>query len=391
MKKVLIISPLWTGMKDFFIEAKEISSGMPAFVNTFFMMLQDERVSCMYLILFCKKRCVINTPVKYKHKLSVSLFVCRNKTELSVKLLIALIKSLYLIIKHKINTCYGHGDVGAIAGLVSNFLRISNVRRIYGTFLYDEISKPKIYVFLKHPLSYLSFSLPAKHIVVTNDGTKGDKVFQYIGNKKTRLHFLLNGVDKNIEFKICSPSFKLPSKYISYVARISEWKRQHLAIKALTILKQKGLVIPLCIAGYACSLDYYSFLKELVKDNNLKKINFIDNVPIETSWFILKNSYLTLSLYNFSNLSNVFLESLTLGTPVVAFNNDSLAYFPKNTYYPLDFDDPETIAGAIEELWFDREKAEQISINAKKFAFDNLLDWKERSNIELDLLLNNDS
>jgi len=390
MKKVLMISPLWTGMKDFFLKAKDGSSGMPAFYNIFSRMLRDRRIDSIYLILFSGQKFFVNIPQKYKYKLIIFPFFYRNKIELIFKIMISIVKSLYLIKRNKINICYGHGDVGAIAGVISLFSKIPNIRRIYGTFLYNEISKIKLLIFLRHPLEYLLFSLPAKHIIITNDGSKGDEVFKYIGNKKSELHFLLNGVDKNMDKRMTPPSFTLPNKYISYISRIDLWKRQHLVIEALGILKKEGLIIPLYIVGPFSNLSYYNFLKKLLKENGLEEyIYFTDVLTHEVTWFVLKKSYFTLSLYEGFNLSNVFLESITLGTPIISLDNNTLVKnFPRNIFYHLKSDKPVVIANAIKELWLNQKKRDQISLNAKKFTTDRLLDWEKRSNIEIDLVLN---
>jgi len=294
-----------------------------------------------------------------------------------------------LVKKNKIDLIYGHGSIGALAGILSLFSKKPNIRRIYGTFLYKEIKKTKISLFIKHPLEYLTFSLPAKYIIITNDGTHGDRVFKKIGNKRAKLIFILNGVDKSMEKKIKPVHFALPRRYISYISRIDYWKRQDLAIEALNILKQKGLNIPLYIVGPIYNTKYYTFLETLIEKYELtNSIYLIGALPQEETWFVLKNSYLTLSLYQTSNLGNVFLESLVLGVPVIAINNNgSLDFSPQDTFYSVNSSSPYVIARAIEDLWNNKKKRDNISYNAKNFALNSLMTWEERTKLEIDLLL----
>ena len=392
--RILYVFSLWTGMQNFFLKGEEKITGMPAFANVFFRLLENKNIEKLYLLLFLRYKEIsnnhnINIPLKFKNKLEIVPIFYTNSYDLLFKIPISLLKGIMLVKKNKIDLIYGHGSIGALAGILSLFSKKPNIRRIYGTFLYKEIKDSKISLFMKHPLEYLAFSLPAKCVIITNDGTHGDAVFKKIGNKGTMLIFILNGVDKSMEEKIKPVPFALPQKYISYIARIDYWKRQHLAIEALNILKQKGLNIPLYIIGPTYNTKYYSFLKTLIEKYELTNfVYLIGALPREETWFILKNSYLTLSLYETSNLGNVFLESLVLGVPVIGINNNgSLDFFPQDTFYSVDSDKPYVIARAIEDLWNNKKKRDNISYNAKNFALNSLMTWEERTKLEIDLLL----
>lgn len=80
--------------------------------------------------------------------------------------------------------------MGGITSLIGKWVKIPDFRRIYGTFLINEITDSKLSIFAKHPLEYLTFSTKGKGLLVTNDGTKGDLVFKKLGTSSLPFTFL---------------------------------------------------------------------------------------------------------------------------------------------------------------------------------------------------------
>ncbi|MCF7912210.1 MAG: glycosyltransferase [Candidatus Cloacimonetes bacterium] len=390
--RILLITNLWIGVKDFFFKGKEDISGMPAFYNVFIRLLNSDKVEKVFVITFINsKPQKLNIPVKYINKIEVYPFFFRSKIELLLKSILASILSLFLILSKRINVISGHGAIGFIAGIVSIFSGIPNIRRLYGSFLINEIESSKLALFVKHPFEYLAFCLPAKAIIITNDGTHGDIVYHKIGNRRAELFFLLNSRPSNnysdAQLEKLS-ELNLPEKYISYIARIDEWKRQHLLLEALQILARENINIPAIIVGPIFNPDYYNKICEFVKVNfPAELIKIIPGLPRPLIYQVLKQSEFTLSLYETSNLGNVFLESLTSGTPIIGLNiNNSLSDFPENIYYSIKENSVDTIAEAIKKLWFDDNLKDQLSSLSRDFALNNLLTEDKRAEIEIELL-----
>lgn len=393
-KNVILITPFWTGIKSFFLRGENEFKGMPAFTNTFFSLIKDESIDRIYVIFFGNE---IETCYKinkiYKEKIKVYGFSFSSKLS-AAKAILALYFKVFRIIKNNKNTVlYGHGSVGGLAGLISFFSRTPNLRRIYGTFLCDELNSSKISIFFKHPLEYLTFSLPAKAIVCTNDGTKGDLVFAKIGHKRSPFYFWLNGIDKtNKEF---FPYEQVADKYkinfkpqICYIARIDVWKRQHLLLETLRILNEKGKKFNTIIAGPVIDKKYYTELEDKLFVYGLKDfVKIIPGLTKEETKSVIKNSSISVSFYDFSNLGNVFLESLSLGTVLLTENiNNSLALIDKELYYntnPMDF---KATSNIIERIFDNPEELTLKSNKAITFSHEHLLTWKERAKKELQLI-----
>jgi glycosyltransferase involved in cell wall biosynthesis len=390
---VLAITGVWTGAYSFFYEGKEISKGMPAFNNVFLRLLNDPRVNKLHLILLENENNVaLNIPEKYRDKIIVYSFNFDSGNKLSsLMLFFKVIKKGVSIVKaEKISQIIGFGSLAGLTAIIGKLTSVPDCRRLYGSFLINEIQSSKLKLLIKHPLEYICFHLPGKALLITNDGTKGDLVFKKIGSKRLPFFFPLNGVDKEIKINAVKPEFELPNSFLSYVARINDWKRQHLLVQALAILKKQGVAIPkTLIIGSLHDVSYVEYLRKIIEDSNLvDDLLVIDGLPISEVHYILEKSLITYSLYHTSNLGNVFLESMKLGVPMIAINDtDSLSLIDKKAFFELRSDDPVIIANATLMLLTDEDLRQQLSKDASLYAENNLKSWEERAVYELNIFL----
>ncbi|MBL1410342.1 glycosyltransferase family 4 protein [Sphingobacterium faecale] len=392
-KDVLLVTNVWTGAAPFFYEGQEKSKGMPAFNNVFYKILDDDRIGTIHVIVW-QPEYVISIPPKYNKKIQIYT-VGERSTNLfqKFKLIYTAVSLGVRIVQNNSNIqqLVGFGSLGGVTALISRKTSVPEFRRLYGTFLINEISEPKWKLFLKHPLEYLTFSMKGKGLIITNDGTKGDIVFEKIGNKDLPLHFLLNGVDKNIATNIKRPkNISLPDNFMTYVARLDPWKSQHLLIEALHCIHTKGLDFPVTyIIGAAWDKEYVARLSMMVNKFGLEdKIKFIYGLPIQEVHYMLLHSDITFSLYHTSNLGNVFIEAVQLGVPMIALNDTgSLDLIDLNAFFEIKSNKIEVIEDAILNLLENDELRHQISENAKKFANRTFLSWEERAKREIDLII----
>lgn len=388
---ILCISGVWTGAYPFFFEGSEKFKGMPAFSNVFLRLLNNPNVEKIHLLLFNKYDLAVNIPDKYKTKLIIHSFdfIPNGRLSLLFMFIKIIIKGIKVVRSEKIDRILGFGTLAGLGAIIGKLTLIKDFRRLYGTFLINDIKLSKLKLFLKNPLEYICFSFNGKALLITNDGTKGDLVFKKIGNKNMPFYFPLNGVDPNIAENLIKPKIDLPLEFMSYVARLDDWKRQHLLIEALGILKGKNVKFPKTfIIGAIFQKEYFNLLQSKIQSNNLEsEIVIIDGCPINEVHYILKHSLITFSLYHTSNLGNVFLEAMKLGTPTVAINDtDSLSLVPTDAYFSLRESNPIQIADAIQQLLANSSMREQFSKNALLFG-DSLKSWKDRAEIEINIML----
>ncbi|MCP4588116.1 glycosyltransferase family 4 protein [Pseudoalteromonas sp.] len=384
--KVVIISDFWTGMHPVVLNNSSRPAGMPAFYNTLVAMNADPRISeidCHFVGVGDKDGIEqfansdlnkVNFIVyRYNSKLSLLRKLTRITFEQSKEIKKLGCENVSL---------YGHGAIGSICGFISKFTGIANTRRVYGTFLVDLMHLSNFKMFLKYPLAFLLFKLPHKNLIVTNDGTHGDRVYKKIHGNVDNLHFLVNGVNK-VEL------LHNPERVLSYVARIDRWKQQHLAIEAFSISKFAKGNYKLKIAGPIYDREYYNELLALITEFGLEsQVEVLGPLAKEDAANLLASSSLTFSLYDTSNFGNVFIESLQIGVPILSYNiNGSLNFVDEDAYIGINNYDVTHIAERLDEALANPRFLNDISTRSRSFAKTNFASWNERASLEVNILL----
>ncbi|MEX2595727.1 MAG: glycosyltransferase family 4 protein [Salibacteraceae bacterium] len=386
MTSILYISPLWSGAEDFLTQGSDEFKGMPAFAKVLMGAINSDRIERVYGVFFSRKPLKTNISPQFSSKLEIRVVHYMSVTEMFVKLPFFIIYVSFLILKWKINLVFGHGSIGAIGGIASRLTGVDYCQRIYGTFLINEINKPNWMLLMKHPLEFLAFKMDSIATIITNDGTHGDRVFRKINGHTDRLHFLLNGVDKeSVESKTKSTTGK---RIISYIARIDKWKRQHLLINALVVLKELGVNdVHGVFVGPIINDDYLEELRSELKKHNLNdRVEFMGAVSSFKAREVMMSSWITCSFYHTSNLGNVALESFARGIPLLAINcNDSMGSIPSDLYISVS-DSPKDIAIAIQSLSNNDDSLNEMASNAKAWCDENLLSWNARATYELNII-----
>ncbi|MAM30004.1 MAG: hypothetical protein CMC13_13360 [Flavobacteriaceae bacterium] len=387
---LLYVTPLWSGLKKFFFEGDLTVTGMPAFFNVFESLLKDSNINRIYVIVFVYGvDKPIRVPEVYKEKLVVYPYFIKNRLQLIKYSFSAIFFGKKIVKSKHISVIYGHGTISALASIMGKLTNVKHYRRIYGTFLYQKV-KLKKRIYLTNFFEYLSFRLKCNGLIITNDGTSGNKVFEKIGNSNTPLYFLMNGVNKEIQVSDDNPTVP----FFCYIARIDRWKRQNLLINVLGHIKKEGEVeIPKTyIIGSVFDKDYYKeLLLEIDKQGLNNIIEFTGPLPKKKVYSYIKHALASFSFYKFSNLGNVFLETLTLGGLLVSINEQgSLDLIQEDTYIKVNNNIPE-IAGVIKNIINSKdtpEKFNSIRESAKRFSKYQLKNWNERIDIEKNIILN---
>ncbi len=87
-----------------------------------------------------------------------------------------------------------YGDYAAPIGwAVSRRLGVPNITRLFGTFLARFVgSRVKLYY---HYIQVLGFIVPARYVILCDDGSEGDRVAKALGLPRDRLRYWKNGLD----------------------------------------------------------------------------------------------------------------------------------------------------------------------------------------------------
>lgn len=397
--KILIVTKMWTAVKPFFLEAVDDFYGLPSFTVPFSKILGDPSFEEIHVLLFIptshgEQKRNVNIPKKYADKLKVYPVYYSRYRELLLKSFPVILNGVHIVKKNKIEAIFGHGVVGAFAGLISLLTGVKNIRRIYGVGS-ELTKKSKLQILFRHPLEFLLFTLPAEALIVTDDGSRGDEVFRKLNGTRSAVksfYFMKNGVWKNTENLIKEPGTKilLPKNYISYIARFEPFKRQLEMINVIAVLKDLCPEVKVVMVGQVSDRKYFEVVYERIKKLDLEgNVLIIPGLPWSETMYVLKNSRISCIFYNFT-LSNVLLESLVLGVPVIALNSggaledvpdDVLIKLPENA-----IESPKFVAEEILRLWHNDSERERLAKSSKEYATMYLTDWSDRAEFELSLI-----
>jgi glycosyltransferase involved in cell wall biosynthesis len=290
---------------------------------------------------------------------------------------------------------YGHGSLGTAGVIAARRVGIPCGQRLYGTFMSRDIavnrpsSWQKGWVFLRHPLEYMAYSLPKSFLLITNDGSRGNLVFQAIGHQRTDLHFWLNGVERELQdAQPAALPFPPGTPYLLYPARIEPWKQQHLAIELLGTLKSElGITVRLVFAGHEDDTGYARQLRDRAGQAGIADlVAFLGPVPMSSMPALYAGSLAVLSFYSVCNLGNVAIEALSSGCALISLADGSLDGIVEHTSSGFLVSDMHEAAAAVGQLLADPRLRERVGQAAMQSTREHFLPWRERAARELALI-----
>ncbi len=252
--------------------------------------------------------------------------------------------------------------------------------------------------FLNRLIYYPHFSaLKAKAdvVIMTDDGTLGDKVLANVGNKSENICFWRNGID--LEFLEVADSEKVTAlrnsigigqneKVLITVSRLVGWKRVDRAIDALCQARKKNPAIKLVIVGDG---DQKENLKSYARKLNLtSSVIFVGAISHNEIKNYLAMADIFLSLYDLSNVGNPLLEAMAGSKPIITLNvgsTNSVIKHDKNGIL-LNLNQLKDIPSHIMNILENKEYASFLGTKAREHAINNFINWNERIKKELEVV-----
>jgi len=383
---LLLVSPLWTGVRSFFCFGDSSVSGMPAFYNVFIRLLHDDRIDQVHLILLIKGDDQVSVPRGYENKLYLYPVKLYEKLGVIITIFVSVWAGARIIFRHPIDRYIGFGSVSFLTRVFRLFREAPDQRRLFGvSTIAEDIDKVSLVTIVKHPFNYLSIKLPCRNLFITDDGSHGDKIFCRFGSKVTNLVFLKNGVNRSS--LQCRPE---QNETIIYIGRIYPWKGQKILIDALVQLKQKFQFEPhVRIVGDVQDEDYYIDMKEEMRKAELRNVVFDGGLTAKEVESLMRAARVGFSLYKTSNLGNVLLESMAVGLPVITRNvNGSLNQIPEDCYINLKSYDPGEVAQSLYSSYNNTALLARVSSHSIQYINTKILNWNDRASIEVEAILN---
>lgn len=382
LTKILYISNYWSGFSDLYENGQVSAAGMPGFLKPLEHIVQNGyTVEIIFLKEFRKEdvRCAWLKNIKIH-------FIDPKQFKIKI-----LSKVKCLINKINPDFIYAQGSMPAFYASLANIgTRIPLAKRLYGTFLVEKLGNNFFSALIKYPYELIALNTPARFLLITNDGTKGDEVYRkfcYI-KKSLPLFFWENGVDKKSakigQGKITSSNGQLD---LVFPARYDRWKRQDRILLFASKLKAQGLRINVTFCGHIYDKKYFEELRCYAQDLDLEDdTRFLGPVPPTQLTNLIIQSDLVPFFYDFSNYGNVFIECSLLGALTVVLNDGSTDCFSKRDKVNILVKDEDD---AVKQILHYIENASEISKIKKKcmdMAQQHYMSWNDRSLREISLI-----
>jgi glycosyltransferase involved in cell wall biosynthesis len=303
--------------------------------------------------------------------------------------LMAFVKALQLSTTKKIDLVYAYEiDAVPIAKFLSKLWYVPMISRFQGTKLTVSRINKRVWV-LRAWQHLLGLKIPADLVIMTNDGTQGDKVLKILGVNMEHVRFWMNGVDWDAFLSMptqvqARDRLDIDSNYVLLtVSRLVEWKRVERIIHALPKLIEDVPDSMLIVVGDGPERKKLQQLSQMLKvDHNVRFEGAIPHSKI-SEYFATADIFL--SLYDLSNVGNPLLEAMMAGKCIITLNNGDTSRFISDgeNGVLLEYHDLPRLPGVIKELFLDDNFRNRLGVSARKFAEDNFWSWKDRMEAEV--------
>ena len=211
--------------------------------------------------------------------------------------------------------------------------------------------------------------------------TMRDEFVEILGMEKNKVELVYNPIDLEAIRKKAETIYKkyenyLKQDYFLQVSRLTEQKQPEHLVDIYYKLKQQGIKEKLYFIGNGEKIE---LIKQKIREYNLEN-DVVLLGQIENPYPFFKNAKLFVHTAKYEGLPTVLLESLTLGTPVVAYDcptgpKDILG---QNSEYGklIPLNDKDTFVEKVYELINKNEKYE----NYRKLSLVRANDFSMESN-----------
>lgn len=272
------------------------------------------------------------------------------------------------------------------AFVVAKLRRVPLVNRAYGTFLYPVLfGRFRLVRYYRHLQEISYFLVPGSYVIMTNDGTLGNRVLEKLQVPRRRLRFWLNGVDQAI---LHGTADKRESRalldidgrefVIVCISRLVSWKRVDRIISAMPLILRHHPHCRLVIAGEGVlKEELISLCRRLGVANS---VEFLGRVEHERIPMLLAASDLFVSLYDLSNVGNPLLEALAAGKCILTLDigGTSDVITDGSNGRLIHFSDLPHLPEIVCELIENPELRRRLEHNAKRYAMEHLETWTTR-------------
>lgn len=287
---------------------------------------------------------------------------------------------------------YGYEVHGVLAQrLVRRDRNRPLVARFQGTIMHPYLDDSL--QLLRRYEEVLALKTRADLFVMTNDGTRGDKVLARLNPASAgKVRFWRNGLDLG-QARPPSARERLAARKalglerddfaLVTAARLARWKRIDRAIDALAILRPDAPRARLFVVGDG--EERGELEQQALRLGVQDMVTFVGAVPQAEVQRYLWAADVFLSLNELSNVGNPLLEAMTAARCILTIDVGDTADLVRDgeTGLLLPNGDPRLVAKAVAQLAAGRALRQRLAEGARRFAQANFWSWEQRLEAEL--------
>jgi glycosyltransferase involved in cell wall biosynthesis len=266
------------------------------------------------------------------------------------------------------------------------------VKRVYGTWLtqdwFHATTLRQKLLCLPH---FAAWIWPFDLMVISNDGTEGDRVARLLRIPDRKVMMCMNGVDKTWsadgkrstwlrkELGYDSSHFVLMT-----LSRLTQWKRQDRVLRAMPAIISAVPNARLLLVGDGMMRQSLETLASELKLTHV--VQFMGMVPHSRVREMQSVADVFLQTNDLSCLGNSLLEAVVCGRAIVTWNVGRTCDLIKHGINGILLPDaePETLAEAVISLARCPAKLTALQQGARDYAERQLQSWDERLDMEID-------
>ncbi len=401
--KVFVVSRYWTALERFARGETSWPEGTPSTFLPWLQYVKKGHAVDVFMPLDGGTSQVIDFHGCKLHVIPRPRLLQNRKWFFPMNRLYLLVDSILIYLSVvKVAREHGHPDVVYSYRIDFSFLgwflakRFKSVfvKRLFGTWAYWNwrhnfgLAKKCSAIF-----EFLRWLWPSDMIIITNDGTQGNKVAKLLRIPESRFRCWFNGVDKKQlpdkqQSLALRASLGLTEKHfvLMCLSRLADWKRQDRVVRAMPIILETIPNARLVIVGDGPERHN---LEKLVGELNIKSyVQFTGMVEHSKTRDIIGIADVFLQTNDLSCLGNTLLEAMICGCAIVTWDVGGTKDVIQDgkTGCLMQNAEPETISKTVIGLAKDTENRSRLAFGARKFAEDHLQSWDERCDMEMALV-----
>lgn len=267
------------------------------------------------------------------------------------------------------------------------------VTRFQGTIL-SQFQNTTINHIRRYP-HYQALSQRANLVIMTDDGTQGDRVLQELHNDSPCICFWRNGLEllerdihamksafDRTAFRASLGVEEGETMFLT-VSRLTGWKKVERAIDGFAESLKTAPNSKLVIVGDG---DSRSALEKRVNSLGIgERVVFTGAVPHDEVYSYMMACDVFVSLYDLSNVGNPLLEAMTLGKCIVTLDvgDTKKLIHDRETGMLMTYDSLPRLGGVFAALAQDPSLCQRLGDAAGAYARENFWSWKARMDAEL--------